>query len=205
MSINWNKIRNPEMKVMFETSLGNAARKYNLGAPVLADVDLIVVSAEMKNTTTYTIAAQPDISRNITVKHTAVVTADTLGTITITGTDVLGQPLSEIITPVDGTTVLGKLAFKTIASAIGAGWVVSSGTDKDTIEIGVGTLLGLPVIIKETADIDLGVVGIALIVPTVAVTVSPAIATSTAISKCTVDLSSGTYDGSKKVHIFIVE
>lgn len=179
-----------------QTNFTGVAKLYNLGAAVLADVDRIVTVANMK-VGSYTIAAQPDIARNITVTHAIVATGtDTLGTITVTGTDVLGAVISEVITPIAGDIANGTKAFKTVTSIVGAGWVIAGGND--TITIGVGNLLGLPVYISATSAVILGVVGAANVVPAVT-------ASATVISLCTVDLSSGTYDGSKKVLAFVIQ
>ena len=56
---------------------GPAALYYDLGTPIAADVDRIVVSVDMK-IGEYTIAAQPDVPRIITCTRTVVSTADTV-------------------------------------------------------------------------------------------------------------------------------
>lgn len=165
-----------------------------LGAPVLADVDRYVTSVDMK-VGSYTIAAQPDIPRNVTVTRTVVTSADTPGTITVTGTNIDDEVISEVIVPgAHGVTVAGTKAFKTIASIVGAGWVIA--TDEDTITVGCGTALGMPFAVDAAAQVKIGIVGTALVVPTVAVT-DPA-----TVEGSTVDTSSGTYDGTKKAWIF---
>jgi Ca2+-binding RTX toxin-like protein len=143
---------------------------------------------------TYTIAHQPDVPRNITVTHTAVGAADTLGTITVLGTDRDNKVISEVITPLAGTVASGVRAFKTITSITGAGWVIGAGND--TITIGVGTVLGLPFVISST-EFCYGLVGTANVVGTAVSDVE--------LSKCTVDLSAGTYDGAKKVFAILSE
>lgn len=171
----------------------NDAKLYDLGTPIAATTNYIVASADMK-VGTYTIAHQPDVPRNITVTHTTVATGtDTLGTITVVGTNVSGAVISEVITPSADTTVAGELAFKTITSVTGAGWVIADGND--TIVVGVGAVLGLPVIIDAGSVVGIGFVGASPVVPTVAY--------DTGIEDCTVDLSSGTYDGSKHVLVFV--
>jgi hypothetical protein len=113
----------------------------DLGSPVVDDVDRIVTTVSMANGA-YTLAAQPDVPRNITITHTAVSTVDTLGTITITGTDIGGAVITEVITPLNGTIASGAKAFKTVISVVGAGWAVVAGAD--SITVGVGGLIGLP-------------------------------------------------------------
>lgn len=113
----------------------------DLGSPLVDDTDRIVTTTSMK-VGAYTIAAQPDVPRNITVSHTAVSTVDTLGTITITGTDRNDDVISEVITPLNGTIASGTKAFKTVTSVVGAGWVTAAGDDQ--IIVGMGGLIGLP-------------------------------------------------------------
>lgn len=196
MALDTSRLRNPVIKEFADQKLDRVARFYALGAPVVADDDRITVSVDMK-VGSYTLAAQPDVARNITVTVTAVGTADTMGTITVTGTNAIGQVITEAIVPVAGSTVAGLKAFKTVTSVVGAGWVIDAveGT-KDTIKIGVGTVLGLPIKIA-TGDCLLSVLGVAYVVPTVTV--------GATVEVCTIDSSSGTYNGSKALYAVIVE
>lgn len=114
----------------------------NLGSPAVDDDDWFVVSANMK-VGAYTLAhTSPDVPRNVTVTHTAVGAADTLGTIDIVGKDANDAALTETITPVSGTVVAGTKAFKTITSITGVGWVIGEGND--TVKIGFGGKVGIP-------------------------------------------------------------
>jgi len=195
MSIDFSRFRNPDIRRTMTQHFDQTARLYNLGTPILSVVDRIVTTVSMK-VGTYTVAAQPDVPRNITVSHTIVATGtDTLGTITVAGTDINGAPISEVITPVAGATAAGLLAFKTVTAITGAGWAIAGGND--TITVGVGDLIGLPVVLASATNILMGIVGTALVVPTVAI--------GDAVSANTVNLASGTYDGSKRVSIFLVE
>lgn len=107
---------------------------------VAVDDDRLVVSTNMK-VGTYTIAAQPDVPRNVTVTHTTVAAGtDTLGTITVVGTDANDVAITEVITPTADSTKNGTKAFKTITSITGAGWVIAGGND--TIKVGVGSVIG---------------------------------------------------------------
>ena len=130
-------------------------RFFYLGTPELDDVDKVVTTANMK-VGTYTIAASPDVPRVITITHAAGDTVDTLGTITIAGTDSAGTVISEVLTPSNGTIVTGLKAFKTVTSATGAGWVIDgSEATADTITIGCGPALGLPeaIVVSDTNSI----------------------------------------------------
>jgi hypothetical protein len=116
-------------------------RMYYLGTPEVDDDDQ-VVTVENMLVGTYTITASPDVPRVLTLTHVAVGAVDTLGTVTIAGTDVNDEVISEVLTPSNGATVTGLKAFKTVTSVTGAGWVINEGND--TIIIGTGPALGLP-------------------------------------------------------------
>ncbi len=196
MSINTERLRNPALKDWANDHLNYTGRFLYLGTPVVADVDRIVTSANMK-VGAYTIAAQPDVPRNITVTVTAGDTADTMGTVVVVGTNAFNKAITETLTPVAGSTVAGAKAFKTVTSVTGVGWAIdgSEGTN-DTITVGVGAVLGLPIKIAAAANCRLGIVGTALVVPTT---------TGGTIENSTVDLSSGTYNGTKAVFAIAVE
>jgi hypothetical protein len=107
-----------------------------------ADADKIVTSTNMK-VGAYTVAAQPSAPSLITVTATANGTADTMGTITVVGTDVYDRVLTEVIIPVAGSTVSGTRYFKTVTSVTGAGWVIDAGSGNDTITVGVPMSAGI--------------------------------------------------------------
>jgi hypothetical protein len=196
MAIDFGKFRNPDLKATMDAAFAHSARLYDLGTPLLADDDKIVTSTNMK-VGTYTVAAQPDVPRNITVKRTAVGAADTGGTIVVAGTNYNDAVISETFTVgADGVTVTGAKAFKTVTSVTGAGWVIGEGND--TIIVGIGALLGMYHVLKTTADIPLGIVN-TTIIP------APTVAAAGTIEGSTVDLSSGTFNGSKKAYAFVVE
>jgi hypothetical protein len=102
------------------------------------DDDYIVENTTMVNST-YTILANPDVPRPLMVTVTKASTLDTLGILTVVGTDVLDDALTEVITPVDGIAY-GLKAFKTVTSITGSGWTAKSGAD--SIKIGVAPVTG---------------------------------------------------------------
>lgn len=106
-----------------------------------ADDNKIVTSVDMKNTTTYTIAAQPSAPSLIGFGVTATSTADTMGTIAVVGTDFYDAVQSETVTPVAGSTVWTTKYYKTITSLIGTGWAAVDGADK--IIVGVPMSAGI--------------------------------------------------------------
>jgi hypothetical protein len=73
-------------------------------------------------------------ARRITVTHTAVTGNDTLGTITVTGTDPRGAVIVDVIVPVAGGVATGTKFFSTVTNVVGAGWVINVGND--TIVVG---------------------------------------------------------------------
>lgn len=173
-----------------------AGRLFSLGAPIVADDDKIVTSANMKNGA-YTIAAQPDVPRNVTVTATAGATADTMGIITVTGKRA-GVVISEVITPEAGSTVAGALAFDEIDSVVGSGWAIdeSEGTN-DTIKVGIGNELGLPFAMDATSEIMLGILG------TTITAHNPTVSTPASLAGSTIDMSAGTYNGTKVAMVFL--
>jgi hypothetical protein len=108
----------------------------NTAATTAAVTNRFMVSANM-SLTPYTIAnASPVWSGGclVTITHTTVAGTDTLGTITIVGTDLAGAALTEVITPVADSTATSTKIFRTVTSATSLGWVATS--TADTIVIG---------------------------------------------------------------------
>ena len=116
----------------------------HLAAANAADVDRFLLSTNMKvgaytldETTTGTEGA-----RHVTLTHTSGDTTDTLGTVTIVGTDLAGQPVTEVLTPSADATVTSTAWFKTLTSATGAGWVIDAvEVTNDTLTIGISEAL----------------------------------------------------------------
>lgn len=125
---------------------------YAPAAPAVASTNRFVTTTNMK-LGAYNIAnaSPPDsLSRNVTITTTAAGTADTQGTVLVTGTDYNGEVITETITPVVGTTVAGAKAFASVTAAVGAGWVINPDTPaNDTIVIGFGNVIGMPAKIKS--------------------------------------------------------
>lgn len=171
----------------------------DLGTPAVADAARIVASTNMK-VGSYTIAnasSVDGIARNVTVTATAVTGNDTVGTITVTGTNVEGTTITEALIPVQGSTVAGNKAFKTVTDVTGAGWVISSGND--TITVGFGNKLGFPATIDNgvdplsaTSEIFAAFLGAVGVTPTINFS-------SSDISLDTIDCSAGTYNGTKRL------
>jgi hypothetical protein len=76
-------------------------------------------------------------ARHVTITHTAVGAADTLGTITFTGRSLAGETISEEVTPTSGGVATGAKWFASVTGMTGAGWATNTGDD--TISIGCGS------------------------------------------------------------------
>lgn len=160
--------------------------RYSLTAAeaAVADVDYFVTSTNMK-VGAYTLAATSmpgACARNVTVTQTAAGNEDTNGTITVTGTNLAGETISEAIVPNAGATVAGAKAFRTVTSVVGAGWVIDQGND--TITVGFGDAIGLPDLLETNTVLLAALAG-------AKEAVAPTVATSTAhLEGNTVDLNS---------------
>lgn len=158
---------------------------YSPGSPAAADDNAYVTSTNMK-VGAYTLAATaPDMgARNVTLKRTVNGGADTPGTITVTGTNLAGAVISEVLTPgANNTEVVGSKAFASITSIVGAGWAIADAAD--TIIVGWGDKIGLPDKLSDSAQVLAASLNNAreATAPTVAVN-------ATALESNTVDLNS---------------
>jgi hypothetical protein len=109
----------------------------NTAATTAAVTNRFVTSVAMK-VGSYTVAnASPVWSGGcfVTVTHTITDLVDTLGTITITGTNMSGQAQSESITPLNGTVATSTKIYRTVTAVTGVAWV-QGGTGADTIVVG---------------------------------------------------------------------
>jgi hypothetical protein len=125
----------------------------NTAASTAAVTNRFVVSTNM-SLTPYTIAnASPVWSGGclVTVAHTTVAGTDTLGTMTLVGTDIRGAAQSETITPVADSTVTSTKVYRTVTSLTSIGWVAVSTADTiicgcaagNVAAAGQGTLAGV--------------------------------------------------------------
>lgn len=162
-----------------------------LGTPVVADVDRIVTAVQIADGA-QTIAAQPDVPRNITMTLTDANDSVT-ATIVATGTDPAGNTVTETMEPdgagggksLTGTKIFAWIDNVTVSNTAGS----AAG---DNLEVGVGNVIGLPTDIDAATAVKhtyLG--GVRQASPTVAV----------GASMSGVDASGGTYDGSKLMHV----
>jgi len=166
---------------------GAAAFPLSLGAPVLADVDRIVVGVDWDDGT-LVIAAQPDVPRNITATLTDG-DSSTSGTLTITGTDINGRAVVETMAPNgagNGKTLTGTKIFKTVTSVVISGSAGSG--DDDHLVVGVGNLIGTPVDLAAAAEV---------VLVRLNGTIDADVTIATGVSTSGVNSSAHTYNGIK--------
>jgi hypothetical protein len=114
------------------------AHTYLAAAPGAGVANRYVVSVAMKSGA-YTLAnTGPGNSgaRYVTCTRTVVGGADTAGTLTVVGTNLAGQTITDTLIPgANGILVTGTKLFASVASVTGAGWVTATGDD--TIVVGM--------------------------------------------------------------------
>lgn len=160
----------------------------SLGAPILADVDRIVTALDPVADGALTVAAQPDVPRNVTMTIVDA-NASSSGVCTVKGFDMFGFALTEVFTWAAAGTQAGTELFATVASAVVSG--VAGAAAGDTISIGVGNLIALPKQILTAGAIKLATLG-AVPITLDAIGLTPA---------SYVDANGSTYDGSSELKI----
>lgn len=109
----------------------------NIAAQSSAAVANRFVTSTAMKVGTYTLANSAAVHGAgflVTVTHTTVATGtDTLGTITVVGINLAGQPATDTITPVADNTATGTVIFRSVTSVTGAGWVIAGGNDTLTV------------------------------------------------------------------------
>jgi len=101
------------------------------------------------------LTAQPNYARNVTLTFVDADTSITAGTVTITGTDLRGNTVSEIITGIataSSLTYSGDIAFATITSIVLSDFVGATQTN-DTLKIGNGKIFGLSNELDDSNDV----------------------------------------------------
>jgi hypothetical protein len=129
------------------------ARAYDVSTPTeSADNDQIVTVVNLTNTT-FTIAAQPDVPRNVTITVTDTTPTITEGTITITGLDVNGATITEVLDMAGPTlTFTGTKVFVSVTSVVSAGAATLGGAGDETIIVGTGSVVA-PIFCSTSAPL----------------------------------------------------
>lgn len=169
-----------------------------IGAPGLADVD-IVLGAVTDDGTEQTITediTDPDVPRSLTA--TAGGTAADIKAIQVTvhGTNEDDEVISETLPAFTVNTagsVSGSKVFKTVTSVV----IPAHDATGATTSVGTGAKLGIG---RKLADVDqvfLATLGTAIVTPTVT-------ADADDVEGNSVDISSGTYDGTKVAKVVLL-
>jgi len=121
---------------------------------VLAEAANHIVAAEVLTAATpitCTLAAQPDVPRNITITITDGDTSITAFEITVLGVDAKGGVESEVFVFAGGLVQVGNVAFSRITS-VTVNSIVGAGVG-DVLDVGIGSKLGLSGIFRIAADV----------------------------------------------------
>ena len=159
-----------------------------LGMPVVLDDNRIVTVVDWADST-LTIAAQPDVPRNLTVALTDANDSVT-GLLTITGKDYKGRVIGESMQPLgdgNGKTLLGTKIFAEVTSCVITGTAGALG-GTDQLIIGVGDVIGVPYDLLHANAVAFCWLGATKVTPD-----------AVAIGESTsgIDANGGTYDGAK--------
>jgi hypothetical protein len=179
-------------KIRAQVRGSSSYRMENVGAPIAASANRIVASRAFENATA-TIAAQPDVPRNVTITITDANTSITAGVVTVTGITPQGRVVSEVFNVTGGLTQTGRTIFAHVNSVVISGVEGSAGGTTDVIVVGVGNRIGLAAPIdtsKAVANVFLGGARVS----------SPVVyggEKSTAI-----DASAATYNGTKELVVY---
>ena len=129
------------------TNAGVAKEAY-YAAPIAAELISVKAAATPSNGT-ITIAAQPDYPRKLQIRiviGTTTTTAITAGTLTLVGTDVHGNTITEVVSLIAATSVTLQSfnAYAHLTSGTVAAYAASGSGTGNTLGIGVSAQLGLP-------------------------------------------------------------
>jgi hypothetical protein len=93
-----------------------------------------------------TVAAQPDVPRSLVITVVDSTPGIVAGLVTITGKNALGQTISEVVNCAAGAaTYLTNNAFSIVSTVVTSNFSVLGGGGDETIAVGSGLKLGLPV------------------------------------------------------------
>lgn len=130
---------------------GKLKTVYNLGSPEAEDDNQVVTSeAVPAQSATLTIAASPDVPRNLTFTATIGGSLDAL--FTVVGIDQFGGAVTETFAVTAAPEVTGVKIFRSVTSITAT--TVTTDTGENTIIVGTGELIGLPVQITQAADVS---------------------------------------------------
>ena len=175
-----------------------AGRLFSLGAPAVLDVD--GVHAAITGSATLEVVTEddftdPDVPRNITITPGGT-TADVKAALHVVyGTDYGDNPISENFTFEANAeaAVVGTKAFKTVTKHV----MPAQDGAAATFTIGYGNEIGLPFAMDATSEIMLGILG------TTITAHNPTVSAPVSLAGSTIDMSAGTYNGTKLALVFL--
>jgi hypothetical protein len=112
-----------------------------LGSPALGTTNAVLGDTAMANGATTLVTTgitQPDVPRNVTVTGNGAAVA---GNVVITGTNAVGEVITETIAAAGAATVVGNKAFASVTSILLPAYAVAN---TERIRVGTGAKLGLP-------------------------------------------------------------
>lgn len=157
-----------------------------MGAPIAVDDDRIVVSADWADGA-LTVAAQPDVPRNLTAVLTDANASITAGLLTLTGLDAQGRVVSEVMDITAGLSWVGTKIFAKVTSAVISGTAGTPAAGTDVVKVGVGNVIGTCVDLVKATEVVHCYLG-TLVTPT---------AIAVGESKSGINASGSTYNGTK--------
>jgi len=123
---------------------GYFAGHVNYDNPAAAGTTDIVAGANLTNKS-WTIAAQPDVPRNMVITIVDTTPSITAGVVTIVGVGAYGQAVTETFDCSAGAgTYTGNVAFATVTSVTTSSFATLGGSGDETLSVGSGAKLGLP-------------------------------------------------------------
>lgn len=130
------------LETIFARSVQDSGYSYLQNIVAAGTTGLVTQVTDLSSPGSATVAAQPDVPRNVVLTLTDAADDDLAGEAVVTGEDVFGRVISETFTVEAGTlSYVGSKAFAKITSTtfdFGA-----TGTNADTLDLGQGAKLGL--------------------------------------------------------------
>lgn len=166
----------------------------DLGAPIVATVNTIVASRDFANATA-TIAAQPDVPRNLTGTLTDANSSVTAGIATITYLDPEGVQRVEVVTFAQLGAVWAGTRIVAFVQSIVMSGVVGNLGGTDVVVFGVGIKIGLPSPIAAASQVRHVYLGDGAASRIAAPVISVGLLSSA------VDVSASTYNGVKRLRV----
>jgi hypothetical protein len=158
-----------------------------MSTPILADVDRIVTSANWADGA-LTVAAHPDVPRNLTVTVTDADTSITGGLLTLVGKDAMGRVITEVMDLSEGLEWVGEKIFGEVTSATISATAGTPEAGVDVVTVGVGNVIGTCVDLENESEVVHVYVDNTKVTPD---------AIATGVSTSGIDANGATYNGSK--------